>query len=109
MEKCPAIKWAHFFYIYLKVMEGTYFEKKFTKICKNFDFKSLERSEKDYLVDMYNQVRSTQTCPKTLKSFEAMYPNATNYRFFSGEKPEGTSYGSHLINGVKYFLVWDHD
>lgn len=90
-------------------MEGTYFEKKLADKCKNFQFISLEKCDKEYLVTMFNQIKSTQTCPKTMMSFDHNYPNARNFRFYRGEKPEGTSYGSHLLNGVKYYLAWDHD
>mgnify|MGYP003672889902 FL=1 len=90
-------------------MEGTYFEKKFAKICKNFKFESLDKPDKEYLVDMYNQLKGAQTCPKTLKPFESLYPNSRNFCFYSGDRPEGTSYGSHLLNGTKYHIVWDHD
>lgn len=90
-------------------MEGTFFEKKFAGMCKNFQFTSLDKCDREYLVSMFNKVKNTQTCPKTMKSFLALYPNARNFRFFQGDKPEGTSYGSHLLNGVKYYLVWDHD
>jgi len=110
MEKSPANKWGHFFFLYsFLVMQGTYFEKKFAGMCKNFQFTSLDKCDREYLVGMFNKVKNAQTCPKTMKSFSALYPNARNFRFFQGNKPEGTSYGSHLLSGAKYYLVWDHD
>ena len=91
-------------------MEGSFFEKKLEAMSKNFSFKSLAAEDRDYLILMLNEVKNATRCPKTFVDFEDKYPNAKKYQFFLGQAPEGsTSYGSHLLNGLKYYLTWEHD
>ena len=91
-------------------MEGTYFEKKFSDMCKNFKFTELEEYDQEYLITMFNQIKSAINCPKTSEPFEKKYPNARKFKLYKDKAPEdSTNYGSHLLNGVKYYLVWDHD
>jgi hypothetical protein len=91
-------------------MEGTFFEKKVESMCKNFAFKDLPEYDQEYLVSMLNSIRSSDTCPKTFEPFDIKYPNARRFQFYVNAAPDGiTSYGSHLLAGKKYFLVWEHD
>ena len=43
---------------------------------------------------MYNQIKHAETCPKTMKSFPELYPNARNYRLYQGDKPEVQAMGA---------------
>jgi hypothetical protein len=90
------------------------FERKMERICKNFKFSSLSEEDKEYLVGMFNQVSLTLSNPKNGKPFELEYPNRRNYRFYVDKLPKtynssvSGNYGSHLLNGTKYYIAWDY-
>lgn len=91
------------------VVEESFFEKKIIRMCQGFSFRNLEKRDQDYLISMFNQIKNTESCPKRGGSFSKQYPSARNFRFTLKDQTDDTtcSYGSHLLNGVKYFLTWD--
>jgi len=90
-------------------VEESFFEKKIIRMCQGFSFRALDKCDQDYLISMFNQIKNTESCPKGGGSFNKSYPNARNFRFTLKDQTSETScsYGSHLLNQVKYFLTWD--
>lgn len=90
-------------------VEESFFEKKIIRMCQGFSFRALDKCDQDYLISMFNQIKNTESCPRRGGSFNKSYPNARNFRFTLKDQTSETScsYGSHLLNQVKYFLTWD--
>lgn len=88
------------------------------KLCVGFDFNKLMDGDKEYLHSMYMEVKYGKTCPKTFVDMDTAYPSRSNFKLFSdtekmksyissSSKPV-QSYGSHLLAGKKYWIVWNY-
>jgi len=89
------------------------------KLCVGFEFNKLTEGDKDYLHSMYLSIKYGVTCPKTMVAMDTAYPNRSNFKLFSSQdkmksymasspKPV-QSYGSHLLGGRKYWVVWNYE
>ena len=90
-----------------------------TNLCVGFSWDKLPKHDKEYLYVMYGVMKYGSKCPKTSKDMDQLYPNRGNFKFFTSslklEKYINSSpkrnevYASHLLEGVKYFMVWTCD
>tara|TARA_R110000751_G_scaffold104518_4_gene200032 strand:- start:167 stop:475 length:309 start_codon:yes stop_codon:yes gene_type:complete len=90
-----------------------------SNLCVGFSWDKLPSYNKEYLYDMYREIKYGQKCPKTFNSMEDQYPNRGNFKFFTNASKlenyitsspkRNETYVSHLLDGNKYFMVWTCD
>lgn len=88
------------------------------KICVGFDWEQEPQSTQEYLYEMFKEVKYGISCPKTGRRMEEAYPSMTNFKLFKdkgkmerytmGSKKLTENYASHLLDGEKFFLVWNY-
>jgi len=90
-----------------------------TNLCVGFSWDKLAKCDQEYLYEMYRTMKYANKCPITNEDMETLYPNRGNFKFFTDsvklEKYINSSskrnevYASHLLDSVKYFMVWTCD
>ena len=88
------------------------------KICVGFDWFKEPETNQEYLSEMFKAIKYGASCPKTGTSMDRMYPAKSNFKFFkdkdrlnryiNASKKPNAVYSSHLLDGEKFYLVWNY-